>query len=492
MNAPVFTSADAFVLLPAILLVLFACGTLLVDVVGRRTRQSRRIIVVFGMFGIAVTGLSIARQWSAMSAAGVAHFTAAQGAMTVDGLSFFSNAVTLAITALFYLISYQFLEINAEDRAEYYALALFAEAGMYVMATASELVTLFLGLELTAICFYILVGFTRRDRRSNEAALKYLLLGGVASGFLLYGFSLLYGIAGSTELSEISTAVRERGPADPVLVLAIVTIAAALLFKISAVPFHSWTPDAYDGAPTPVTAYLSVASKVASFAVLIRLMPMMFASVHTVWIPVLTAASVASMSVGTIAALTQSRLKRLFAYSSIAHAGYLLLGLVAQNENGLRGVYIYLIVYAAMEFGAFTVLTSLHRRGISGETLADLRGLSKTHPLHAALFVVLLLSLAGIPPTAGFIGKYYIFMALIETGHYALAAVASAYVAVSLYFYFRLVREMYLQDAEVREPLAAGFGIQFALYATAALTVFIGIFPEPILRLGFRVAGVGQ
>jgi NADH-quinone oxidoreductase subunit N len=360
------------------------------------------------------------------------------------------------------------------------------------MATASELVTLFLGLELTAICFYILVGFTRRDRRSNEAALKYLLLGGVASGFLLYGFSLLYGIAGSTELSEISTAVRERGPADPVLVLAIVTIAAALLFKISAVPFHSWTPDAYDGAPTPVTAYLSVASKVASFAVLIRLMPMMFASVHTVWIPVLAAASVASMSVGTIAALTQSRLKRLFAYSSIAHAGYLLLGLVAQNENGLRGVYIYLIVYAAMEFGAFTVLTSLHRRGISGETLADLRGLSKTHPLHAALFVVLLLSLAGIPPTAGFIGKYYIFMALIETGHYALAAVASAYVAVSLYFYFRLVREMYLQDAEVREPLAAGFGIQFALYATAALTVFIGIFPEPILRLGFRVAGVGQ
>jgi NADH-quinone oxidoreductase subunit N len=492
MNAPVFTSADTFVLLPAIVLVLFACGTLLVDVVGRRTRQSRRIIVIFGLLGIVVTAVSIVRQWSTMNSASLTHFTAAQGAITIDGLSFFSNAVTLAITALFYLISYQFLEINAEERAEYYALALFAQAGMYVMATASELITLFLGIELTAICFYILVGFTRRDRRSNEAALKYLLLGGVASGFLLYGFSLLYGLAGSTELSDISSAVRERGPADPVLVLAVVTIVAALLFKISAVPFHSWAPDAYDGAPTPVTAYLSVASKVASFAVLIRLLPMTLASVHAIWVPVLAAVSVASMSVGTIAALTQSRLKRLFAYSSIAHAGYLLLGLVAQNETGFRGVYIYLIVYAVMEFGAFTVLTSLHRRGVSGETLGDLRGLSKTHPLHAALFVVLLLSLAGIPPTAGFIGKYYIFMALIETTHYVLAAVASAYVAVSLYFYFRLVREMYLQEAEVREPLAAGFGIQFALYATAALTVFIGIFPEPILRLGFRVAGVGQ
>jgi NADH-quinone oxidoreductase subunit N len=275
-------------------------------------------------------------------------------------------------------------------------------------------------------------------------------------------------------------------------VLAVITISAALLFKISAVPFHSWAPDAYDGAPTPVTAYLSVASKVASFAVLIRVLPFTLGSLHAIWVPLLAAASVASMSIGTVAALTQNRLKRLFAYSSIAHAGYVLLGLVAENETGFRGIYLYLIVYAVMEFGAFTVLTSLHRRGIPGETLADLRGLSKTHPLHAALFVVLLLSLAGIPPTAGFLGKYYIFLALIETGHYVLAAIASAYVAVSLYFYFRLVREMYLHDTEVREPLAASFGIQFALYATAALTVFIGIFPEPVLRLGFRVAGVGQ
>lgn len=492
MSAPVFTSADAFVLMPAILLVLFACGTLLVDIAGKKTAASYRVIVLLGLFGLAVTALSIARQWSAMSAHELARFSGAQGAVTVDGLSFFSNSITLGVTVLFYLISYRFLEIDAENKAEYYVLALSAQAGMYVMATASELITLFLGIELTAICFYILVGFTRNDRRSNEAALKYLLLGGVASGFLLYGFSLLYGVSGSTALPNITKAVAERGPSDPIVALAVITIVAGLFFKIAAVPFHAWAPDAYDGAPTPVTAYLSVASKVASFTVLIRLLPESLAPARSVWMPLLATAAVASMTVGTIAALTQDRLKRLFAYSSIAHAGYVLLGLVAGDETGLKGVHLYLLVYALMNLGAFTVLISLHRRGIPGETLGDLRGLGTAHPTHAALFVILLLSLAGIPPTAGFIGKYYIFLALIETGHYALAAIASAYVAVSLYFYFRLVREMYLRDGGTPEPLAASFGTRFALYATSALTIFIGIFPEPVLRLGFRIAGASQ
>jgi NADH-quinone oxidoreductase subunit N len=492
MSTPVFTSADSFVLLPAILLVLFACGTLIVDVVGKKTAAPYRAVLIFGLVGLMVTALSIARQWSAMGVHGLSQFSAAQGAITIDGLSFFSNALTLGVTLLFYLISYRFLEIDAENKAEYYALALSAQAGMYVMATASELITLFLGIELTAICFYILVGFTRNDRRSNEAALKYLLLGGVASGFLLYGFSLLYGIAGSTGLQNVTKDVAARGASDPVVALAVITIVAGLFFKVAAVPFHAWAPDAYDGAPTPVTAYLSVASKIASFAVLLRLLSEMLAPARAIWVPLLAAAAIASMTVGTIAALTQDRLKRLFAYSSIAHAGYVLLGLVAGNETGLKGVYLYLLVYALMNIGAFTVLISLHRRGIAGETLGDLRGLGSAHPTHAALFVILLLSLAGIPPTAGFIGKYYIFLALIETGHYTLAAIASAYVAVSLYFYFRLVREMYLRDDGVREPLAASFGTRFALYTTSALTVLIGIFPEPVLRLGFRIAGAGQ
>ena len=489
---PVFTGSDTLTLLPAIILCLFACGTLILDVIGRKVPRSRRWLMLFGLGGLAITGFSLWRQWSALAAGGLAQFTGAQGAVTLDGLGFFSNSLVLGATVLLFLTSYRFLEITREHSGEYYSLALFAQAGMYFMATASELITLFLGLELTSICFYILVGFTRVDRRSNEAALKYLLLGAVSSGFILYGFSLLYGIAGSTELADISTAVSRRGAADPFVIVAVVTIVAGLLFKISAVPFHMWAPDAYDGAPTPVTGHLSVASKVASFAVILRLLPMTLGSVRSLWEPLLIVVAVASMTVGCIAALTQHRLKRLFAYSSIAHAGYILLGIIAGTQMGLRGVYVYLIVYALMNLGAFTVLTALHRHGIAGEELSDLRGLSTTRPVHAALFVVLLLSLAGMPPTAGFLAKYYILTALIETGHYALAVIAAAYVVVSLYFYFRLVREMYLRPAETREPLAASLGIRLSLYATAALTLFIGVFPEPVLRLGFRISGVGQ
>jgi NADH-quinone oxidoreductase subunit N len=487
---PAFRSTDTLVLLPPIVLTLFSCGTLLIDLAGRQSRNKHAWFIVFGIFGLALTGTAYFRQWSTLASAGVIRFTAAQGAVTLDGNAFFTNIVVLAATVLFFLISYRFLAIHREERAEYFALALLAQAGMYFMATASELVTLFLGIELTAICFYILVGFTRADRRSNEAAVKYLLLGAVSSGFILYGFSLLYGVAGTTELMAISSAIAERGANDPFVVLAVITIVAGLLFKISAVPFHMWTPDAYDGAPTPVTAYLSVASKVASFAVLLRLLPIALNSVRSIWEPLLAIAAVASMSVGTIAALTQERLKRLFAYSSIAHAGYILLGIVAGTETGLKGVYLYLIIYAIMNLGAFTILVSLNRSGVIGESLQDLRGLSRSHSGHAALFVVLLVSLAGLPPTAGFLAKYYIFLALIETGRYVLATIAAGYVVVSLYFYFRLVREMYFKDSERIEPLATSFGTRFALYTTSILTVLIGLYPEPVLRIGFNLAGV--
>ncbi len=492
MTLPVFTTTDTLVLLPPIILVLFACGILLWDAIGSRSTRHRQELLWFGLLGLGLTAASFVRQWWTLAQSGRMQLTAAQESVMLDGTGFFVNAIVLGSTILFYLISYRFLEIHHEDRAEYYSLALLAEAGMYFMATGAELITLFLGVELTAICFYILVGFTRADRRSNEAAVKYLLLGAVSSGFVLYGFSLLYGIAGSTRLSAIAEAVNQRGSIDPFVVLAVITVVAGLLFKISAVPFHAWAPDAYDGAPTPVTAYLSVASKAASFAVLLRLLAFTLSSVQVIWKPLLMVAAIASMTVGTIAALTQERLKRLFAYSSIAHAGYILLGLVAGNATGLKGIYLYLAVYTAMNLGAFTLLISLNRRGIAGEKLEDLRGLSKTHPVYAALFVVLLVSLAGLPPTAGFLGKYYIFLALLETGHYGVAAIASAYVVVSLYFYFRLVHEMYLRQEENQLPLASSFGTQIALYATTAFTLLVGLFPEPLLHFGFVVGGISR
>jgi NADH-quinone oxidoreductase subunit N len=455
-------------LLPPILMALFGCATLILDVLARP--DERRIwLVWFNLLGQGLVGYSFVRQWHAVEGFET-------GGIAIDGLSLFTNALVWLAVVVLLLTSYRFLEIVHEHRGEYYALALFAQCGMYFMASGIDLVSLFIGIELTAVCFYILVGFTRADRRSNEAALKYLLLGALASGFVLYGFSLLYGISGSTSLAQIADALPQNRPFG---LVATITITIGLLFKVSAAPFHNWAPDAYDGAPTPITGYLSVASKIAGFAVLMRL-PLS----GPAWLSTLTVAALLSLTIGSVAAITQDRVKRLFAYSGVAHAGYVLLGLVAGSTEG---VFVYLLVYAVMNLGAFAVLTSLRRHGILGERLSDLRGLSQSHPLHAALFALLLLSLAGVPPTAGFIGKYFIFAALIQTGHIGLAVVAAIYVVVSLYFYFRLVREMYLapmQVAEVRrQPIAASFGIRVALVGTAALTLGLGLFPQPALTL---------
>lgn len=477
-----FGSLDYLAVLPALLMAVFGCAVLLMDVLSRgRNDHSAPWLLCISLVGVLLIGYSYLLQWQSLQMHGI--FIAAQGAITVDHLALFTNLVIWISTVALLGISYRYLEFAGEHRGEYYGLTFFAQCGMYFMAASVDLVALFVALETTAICFYILVGFTRRERQANEAALKYLLLGALSSAFVVYGFSLLYGVGGATSFSAITLGARQRGPFDAFVLLGVVTTVVGLLFKVSAAPFHTWAPDAYEGAPTPVTAYLSVASKIAAFAVLIRLLWFVLPFTRPVWEPLLVVASVLSLTVGSIAALTQLRLKRLLAYSSIAHAGYILLGLIAGTSLALRGIYVYLLVYAIMNFGAFAILASLRRRGILGDDITDLRGLSQTHPIHAALFVVLLLSLAGIPPTAGFIAKYFIFAALIETNHLALAVIAAVYAAISLYIYFRLAREMYFFNAETREPIAASFGIRLSLVLTTAITILLGIFPEPILRL---------
>jgi len=265
--------------------------------------------------------------------------------------------------------------------------------------------------------------------------------------------------------------------------LALTTTAVGLLFKISAVPFHMWAPDAYEGAPTTVTAYLSVGSKAASFAFLVRIFLGPLAAAREVWVPLLSAVAIATMTVGNLAAISQTNIKRLLAYSSISHAGYILLGLVAGNATGIKGVAVYVLVYTFMNLGAFLVVVALRRKDILGEELEDLGGLMHKSPGHALLMLIFLLSLAGIPPTAGFLGKYYIFWALIETRHYLLAVVAAAYVAVAIYYYFRVVRSMFVAEAPDREPVASSFGLRLALGVTGLLTLAIGIYPEPWLGL---------
>jgi NADH-quinone oxidoreductase subunit N len=331
-----------------------------------------------------------------------------------------------------------------------------------------------------------MVGFLRTDKRSNEAAMKYLLLGAFSSGFLVYGFSVLYGIAGSTKLYDVAQAVAARPPWDPVVFLALSTTAVGLLFKISAAPFHMWAPDAYEGAPTTVTAYLSVASKAASIAFLLRLFhgPLApFASLREVWSPMLAVVAILTMTVGNLAAINQSNIKRLLAYSSISHAGYMLLGLVAGNERGITGIAVYILVYTFMNLGAFLVLVALRRQKIIGDEMDDISGLMHRSPGYAILMLIFLLSLAGIPPTAGFLGKYYIFQSLIETGHYTLAVIATLYVAVAIYYYFRVVKSMFVGESTEKAPMASSFGLRVALGAAGVMTMAIGIYPEPFLKL---------
>ena len=336
-----------------------------------------------------------------------------------------------------------------------------------------------------ALCEYVLTGFLRGSRRSNEAAVKFFLLGAFSSGLLLYGMSLLYAIGGSTKLSIIAERLRDRG-ADPLSWVALITLLAGMYFKIAAVPFHQWTPDAYEGAPTSITAFISVAPKVASFAFIIRILFKGLWPLHAEWQALTIGVAIATMTVGNLAAITQTNIKRFFGYSTIAHVGYLLLGLVAAadgngNEDGVRAIVIYLIVYAFMNLGAFAVIIMMRRKDIIGDEIDDLAGLMSRAPALALLMLIFLLSLAGIPPTAGFIGKYFIFLALIETGHYYLAVLGVAYAVVALYYYFRIVVVMFMKRPLDEVPYATSLGLRVALGVTLAMTLLIGIYPQPII-----------
>ncbi len=473
-----YTTTDHFVLLPALMLALFGCAVMLFEfLVGA---SARKWLLSIAFLGLAATWRALWMQQSAINSGG--QFTAFHGALVLDGFSMLFNWLFLITAAIVLLISYRYLEIEGEHHAEYYGLVLLAQCGMFFLATGNDLVTLFVGLELMALCFYIMVGFLRGEKRSNEAAMKYLLLGGFSSGFLAFGFSMLYGLSGSTNLHDIALAIGRRSITDPLTFLALATTTVGLLFKISAAPFHMWAPDVYEGAPTSVTAYLSVGSKAASFAILLRIFLEPLQSTREVWMPMIVFVAVASLTVGNLAAISQTNIKRLLAYSGISHAGYMLLGLVAGNETGIKGIGVYLVVYTFMNLGALLVVVAMRRANILGEDIDDMAGLMHRQPMYAIFMLIFLLSLAGIPPTAGFLGKYYIFLALVETGHYYLAVIATLYVAVAIYYYFRIVRSMFVREGTEDAPLSGSLGLRVALGVTGGLTLLIGVFPELVLR----------
>jgi NADH-quinone oxidoreductase subunit N len=478
-----YTSMDHFTIIPAVMLALFGCAVLLFDFLIFPDPRQRKYLLIFVALAEVFTGFGLYRQMAWLNANGLTQVTGFGGSVTIDGFGIFFNWIFLAAALLVALASYQYLENAGEHHGEYYGLILLAQCGMYFLATGTDLITLFMGLELMALCFYVMVGFLRSDRRSNEAAMKYLLLGAFSSGFLVYGFSVMYGISGSTRLADITMAIEARPAWDPVVFLALATTSVGLLFKIAVVPFHMWAPDAYEGAPTPVTAYLSVASKAASIAFLLRIFLGPLASASQAWEPMLAVAAVATLTIGNLAAINQTNIKRLLAYSSISHAGYMLLGLVAGNQTGINGIAVYMMVYTFMTLGAFLVVASLRRKNIIGEDLDDFAGLMHKSPGSAMLMLICLLSLAGIPPTAGFLGKYYIFLSLLQTGHYALAVIGTLYAAVAIYYYFKIVKSMFTREEVEASPVASSFGLRLALGVSGVLTLVIGIYPEPFLRL---------
>ena len=503
--ANVFSPNDYVLSLPIILLSVFAIGILLIDLL--LPQEWKRLNAVTALVGLAFAGVAlytrIQAPYSGIIRQGMLplQFLNGFGGMVrMDTYSMFFAYLFLAGAAITILMSVRYLEIEGENHGEFYALILLSVIGMMGMAMGMDLVMLFISLELMAISTYVLVGFLRRDRRSNEASLKYLLLGAFSSGIFAYGLSLLYGLTGSTNLQVIgSTLAREyaKNPANPVLVLAMLTTATGLFFKIAAVPFHQWAPDAYEGAPTSITGFMSVAGKAAAWALLLRIFLWGFMGIRPLYLPVLMFVAIATMTGGNLAALTQTNLKRLFAYSSIAHVGYMLLGLIAgdrtsPNATGVKGILFYLLVYTFMNLGVFAVITSLRRRDIIGDEIEDISGLWFKAPTEALLMMVFLLSLAGIPPLAGFYGKYFIFLSLIETGHYALASLAVVYVAVAAYYYIRVVNAMFMGTAAELVPVRISPGMKTVLAITGLATIGIGLYPDPFIRAANWSLGLTQ
>jgi NADH-quinone oxidoreductase subunit N len=385
---------------------------------------------------------------------------------------------------------------------EYYFLVLCAALGMMFLAGGIDLITIFIGLETMAVSFYILAGFIKPNQRSNEAAIKYFLLGAFSLGILLYGMSLLYGLSGSTNLRTVATALagQER---DPVLVLAVVLVVAGLGFKIAAVPFHMWAPDVYEGAPTPITAFLSVGSKAASFAMTLRILveslPAMrlqgVAGPAIGWAVMLYVLAILTMTWGNLAALTQSNLKRMLAYSSIAHAGYVLIGLIAGSTRGVAAALIYLMVYAFMQLGAFAVVTMLRREDAVGDELKDLNGLYSRRPFAAVAMLFFMLSLGGVPPTAGFMGKFWLFSAAIESGYVWLAVIGVLNSAISLYYYVRIVVFMWLKTEPSGSEPVINPAMATVLGVALVATLVLGVYPRPLFEFAeasARTLGVAQ
>ena len=413
------------------------------------------------------------------------------GMFITDPYSFFFKLIFYLTTMITILLSNQYIKMEGEAHSEFFIMLLFALCGMMIMASATDLISIYVGLELLALSLYVLTGFIKHSERSIESALKYLILSAIATCLMLYGASLFYGLCGTTQLDGITESLTTpptttTTTTDPAIILASLFLIAGFAFKIAAVPFHMWAPDVYEGAPTPITAFMSVGSMAAGFAVMLRVFAHALLPLSDIWLLIFATISLATMAVGSFVALVQTNIKRLLAYSSIAHAGFALLGLVAGGENGVASVMFYLLIYAFMSLGIFSVVIIMKTQHSPNELIDDYSGLSKHHSVLALLMLLFLFSLTGIPPTAGFMAKLYIIVALINEGYFLLAVAGVLFSAIAAFFYLRIVMLMYMRETNQKLELDKHLTLQLSLAITGIATLGIGLFPDWFLGLAMR------
>ncbi|MDQ6760072.1 MAG: NADH-quinone oxidoreductase subunit N [Acidobacteriota bacterium] len=461
-------------------IIMTAMGTLIMGIQPILGDKNRNI------YGHLTLVALLASIW-ATAVAATAPGTSFSNMLIVDTYGTFFRMLVLGVGLLTVLCSYQYLRREQAEAGEYHALILFSIVGQCVMVTANELIMVFIGLEISSIATYVLAGYLRDDKRNNEAALKYFLLGSFATAFLLYGIAWIYGTTRSTRLDEIRLVLlnHDIAPSGMLVGTAAALMFVGFAFKISVAPFQIWAPDVYQGSPAPVTAFMSAGPKAAAFAVFVRVYMTAFEPIHQRWEPFVWSSALLTMVIGNFAALTQTNIKRLLAYSSIAHAGYVMVAIAAHNQIGISAVMFYLSAYALMNVGAFAVIAHFSRQGEKYVNVEDLAGLGWKQPVTAALFSIYLLSFIGVPLTGGFFGKFYIFKAALDANLIWLAVIGLLNSAVAAYYYLRILVVMYFREpSDSMTTLApAGAGIQTALWASALGTLFLGIFPSVVLNL---------
>ncbi|WP_213772533.1 NADH-quinone oxidoreductase subunit NuoN [Bradyrhizobium sp. dw_78] len=460
-----FESAG-YQLLPVLPELVLAVGAMVLLMIGAYRGQQMTGVVT----GLAICLLVVVGVLELMLPAG--KLTTFNGSFIVDGFARFLKILALIGSAVTLVLSFEFLSDPSRRIFEYAVLVLLSTLGMMVLISAGDLIMLYLGLELMSLALYVVAASNRDNAKSTEAGLKYFVLGALSSGMLLYGASLIYGFTGTVAFAGIAAAVKTGSIG---IVFGLVFLLAGLCFKISAVPFHMWTPDVYEGAPTPVTAFFASAPKVAALAVFTRVALTAFPGIISQWQQIVVFVSIASMALGSFAAIGQTNIKRLMAYSSIGHMGFALVGLAAGTAEGTQGVLVYIAIYVAMTLGTFTVILTMKRNGQHVENISDFAGLSRTNPMLAFLFAMLLFSLAGVPPLAGFFGKFYVFSAAIKAGLFTLSVIGVLTSVVGAFYYLRIVKVMYFDDpltkldpmrAELRPVLAVAglFNLLFCFY----------------------------